>query len=883
MTFVQIEESDIVHYGILRRSGRYPWGSGKDQTTRNKHFLDYVGELRKQGVSDVDIAKGLEITTTELRAANSIARTEQRQSQINMAQRLRDKGYSKTAIGQRMGIPESTVRNLLAPGTKDKADVLHATSKMLKNQVDEKKFVDVGRGVETHVGVSRTKLDNALAILKEEGYTVHTVPIPQIGTGLDTKTKVLALPGTTQRDAFLNRFKIESIQEYTDDGGRTFYGLHDPIKINPKRVDVVYGSEGGSKADGVMFVRRGVEDVSLGDSTYAQVRVAVGDNHYLKGMATYKDDLPPGIDIQFNTNKESTGNKLDAMKEVGDLPEGSRHPLLKSTKRQIVADKGMPTERVTSAMNIVNEESDWSTWSNTLSSQMLSKQSPTLAKNQLAMTFERRQRDYDNINELTNPVVKETLLKEFADATDSSAVHLQAASLPRQAQHVILPLSKIKPSEIYAPNYNDGERVVLIRHPHAGTFEIPELVVNNKNPEGKKLLGGNTKAAVGIHHTVAERLSGADFDGDTVLVIPNNQDKIKTSSALEGLKNFDPKAAYPGFAGMKVMTEGHKQAEMGKISNLITDMSLQGASHEEIARAVRHSMVIIDAVKHELDYKHSAIDNNIKQLKQKYQSGGASTLISRAGSDLRIPERKPRPAALGGPINRETGQKEFVKTNRVNRITGEPRKVKTAKLAETTDAHTLSSGTPMERVYAEHSNKLKALANQARLASLNVKPIPYSPSAKKAYDKEVTSLNAKLTIAKRNAPLERKAQIIGSTLARQRLDANPQIDDDSKKKIRFQALEEARARTGAKKHKIVVTEDEWNAIQAGAISTHKLREILNNAEMSVIREHATPKRQHLMTSTMRSRARDMLNLGYTRAQVASQLGVSLSTLDNSID
>ena len=72
--------------------------------------------------------------------------------------------------------------------------------------------------------------------------------------------------------------------------------------------------------------------------------------------------------------------------------------------------------------------------------------------------------------------------------------------------------------------------------------------------------------------------------------------------------------------------------EMGRISNLITDMTLLGADDHEIARAVKHSMVVIDAEKHKLDYKASEKDNNISALMKKYQGkarGGASTIVSR--------------------------------------------------------------------------------------------------------------------------------------------------------------------------------------------------------------------------------------------------------------
>ena len=345
---------------------------------------------------------------------------------------------------------------------------------------------------------------------------------------------------------------------------------------------------------------------------------------------------------------------------------------------------------------------------------MLSKQQPSLIKSQLEMTQERRENELKSIKRLTNPTVRKKLLEDFADSTDSAAVHLKAAALPRQGPHVILPLSTLKSNEIYAPNFNNGEKVVLIRHPHGGTFEIPELIVNNNNREGKKLLGPQSVDAVGIHHETAKRLSGADFDGDTVLVIPNNAERVQHSKALEDLKDFDPLYSYPGYPGMKVMR--NTQLEMGAISNLITDMTIQHAPHSEIARAVRHSMVVIDAEKKGLNWKESEQRNGIKQLKEKYQVGGSSTLISRARSPEWVSARKPRTAALGGPVDRVTGQLVF-----------EPkpngRKTKSSKLAETHDANTLLSnggvGTPVERLYAKHSNSLKALANEARLTALN--------------------------------------------------------------------------------------------------------------------------------------------------------------------
>jgi hypothetical protein len=872
----------LAHYGTPRHSGRYPWGSGgEDVGQRNRNFLNYVAGLKNQGMSEVEIARGLGISTTQLRAAKTIAKNAQKQADIAMAQRLKEKGLSNVAIGERMKINESSVRALLAPGQKDKAEILDSTSHMLADQVAKKNYIDIGAGVEYHVGVSRTKFNTAVAILQEQGYKVHYVKVEQLGTGKQTTIKVLSKPDVPYSEVFRNRDQIQQITDYSTDGGRTYSRLRPPESISSKRVAVRYAEEGGKDADGVIYVRPGVKDLSLGESNYAQVRIAVDGTHYLKGMAMYKDDLPEGVDLMFNTNKSNTGNNLDAMK-----------PLKRDKDGNIDPDNpfGAVINRQSGKMNIVNEEGAWGEWSKSLSSQMLSKQSPTLAKNQLDLTQRIKQDQLDEILSLTNPAVRKKLLQSFADDADSAAVHLKAAALPNQGSHVILPIDpkKMKDTEIYAPNYDNGTRVALVRYPHGGIFEIPELTVNNRNPEAKRLLGTNAKDAVGINSRVAERLSGADFDGDTVLVIPNNSGKIKTAPALAGLKNFDPQSAYPAYEGMKAMSPRTKQVEMGVVSNLITDMTIRGANASELARAVRHSMVVIDAEKHKLNYKQSFIDNGIADLKKKYQSDpnnpkskGASTLISRATSRIDVPNRTPRPAKDGGPIDPKTGKLVYVPTGETYlNSKGQPvvKKFTSKQLAETDDAHTLSSGTPIEKIYADHSNSLKGLANKARKEMVHTKSIPYSPSAKTAYAKEVAQLNSKLNLALRNAPLERQAQILANANVAAKRRAYPDMDPADLKKIRSQALQEARHRTGASKQAIVITPDEWNAIQAGAISNDKLTKILDNADLDQVKKLATPKTSVLMTSAKKAKAQALLNSGYTQAEVAQALGMSVTTL-----
>lgn len=865
----------IKHYGTPRHSGRYPWGSGADPQ-RNKNLRSYVSELKKQGLSEVEIAKGLGMNSTQLRNKMSIEKGTQRKEDAAQALKLKDKGYSTVEIGRRMGKNESSVRALLDPVLQQRSDITRITANMLKESVDKKGYIDVGVGVENHIGISRTKLKTSIAMLEDEGYTIHYVPVEQLGTGKKTTVMVLAPPDTKYTEVFKNKDKIKMITDYTEDGGRSYLGI-EPIKnVSEKRVAIRYHEDGGVDKDGVIELRRGVDDISLGNAKYAQVRIGVDGTHYLKGMAMYSDDLPDGVDILFNTNKHKDVPKSDVLKKIKDDPD---NPFGATVRQKHYIDANGKKEL--SALNIVNEEGDWDRWSKTLSSQMLSKQSPALAKKQLDLAYAFKKDEYDEIMSLTNPIVRKKLLESFADDCDSSAVHLKAAALPRQGSHVILPIPDMKPTEIYAPNYRNGERVVLIRYPHGGTFEIPELTVNNKQRDAKRLME-NAKDAVGIHPKVAERLSGADFDGDTVLVIPNPRGAIKSTSALKGLTNFDPKESYPEYEGMPKVgpkTGFRKPIQMGSVSNLITDMTIKGADTNEIARAVRHSMVVIDAEKHNLDYKKSYVDNGIASLKKKYQgksSAGASTLISKASAETRVGLRKER-------VDPTTGKRVYEYTNEtyVNRQGKVIKKTApSTKMFETDDAFTLSSGTPMETVYASYSNDLKRLANTARKTAVNTPPSYISPSAKKVYEPEVASLKAKLNIAFKNKPLERQAQLLANKVVDAKRKDNPDIEAADIKKIKGQALVEARTRVGAKKEKVDITNKEWEAIQAGAVSTNVLMQILNNTDLDKVKQLATPRTNNSLSSAKKARAKSMLAAGRTQAEVADALGVSVSSVAN---
>lgn len=884
----------LMHYGVKKRSGRYPWGSGENPYQHSGDFLSRVETLEKQGVSEKDIAKQLGFqSTTQLRMELKYSKHERRELLRARAKSLQDDGLNPTEIARVMGYSsESSVRALLNDDTAEHKNRARNTADILKKELETKKMLDVGAGVERELGVSEPQLSEALYILQREGYNVYGVGVSQVSSNNQTIVKVLAQPDITYGYAYNNKGEIQSVKDYhSNDGGKTFTKLEYPASIDSSRVHIRYGDQGGLQKDGVIEIRRGVKDLDLGDSHYAQVRILVNGTHYLKGMAIYSDDIPDGTDIVFNTNKESGTPPEKVMKKIKeDDPDNPFGALIKANgQSHYVDDDGV--EKL-SAINKLKEEGDWDSMSRNLSSQFLSKQPLALINKQLDLTYADAESEFEEICSLENPTIKRQLLLDFANNCDSATVHLKAAALPRQRTQVILPISDLKDDEVYAPNYKDGEKVALIRYPHGGTFEIPILTVNNRNKSATEIIGPNVIDAIGINPKVAERLSGADFDGDTVTVIPtNSRVRITSTPALEDLKGFDHKSEYGYREGMKILSKAETQKQMGVVSNLITDMTLRGATDSDLARAVKHSMVVIDANKHELDYKRSEKENNIAELKARYQErilddgtpkvGGASTLISRRKQTVEVPERRG-----SAHIDPDTGRLIFKESGRtyVDKNTGETKlaKTKIPLMESVDDALILSSGHLKENAYANYANKMKELANKARLEYKATGRLEYNPEAAVKYREEVSELMAGLNVAAKNAPRERLAHIIAGSTVKAKKQSNPDLAKDKKelKKTEHLALIDARASVGAgsKEKKIVITPSQWEAIQAGAISDTKLTQILRYTDTSVVRQMAMPKTTTTLSTAKVNRAKSMAASGYTNAQIAEQLNVSVSTI-----
>lgn len=887
-----VEEDILMHYGVKRRSGRYPWGSGDNPYQHGGDFLARVEELQRLGKTEKQIADELHLSTTDLRMQVRVAKHERRSLQADRARSLREDGKTLDEIASILGYAnDSSVRALLNENTAANKNKAQATAEILKKELAEKGAIDVGTGVERQLGVSTGVLQEALFILETEGYNRYGVGVPQVNDPKKrTITPVISVPEIDQREVYQNLDLVKSVGDYhSTDGGESWDKREYPASIDSSRVKILYGDEGGALKDGVIEIRRGVADLDLGDSHYAQVRILVDGTHYLKGMAMYSDDMPDGADIVFNTNKHTGTPKMDVLKKIQDDPDNPFGALIKANGQSHYIDAD-GNEKL-SAINKLKEEGDWDKMSKNLSSQFLSKQPIQLIKKQLDLTYADAADEFSEICSLNNPTVKRKLLLDFADECDSAAVHLKAAALPRQSTQVILPLNAMKETEIFAPNYRDGEKVVLIRYPHGGTFEIPELTVNNKNPTAVSVLGKNIRDAVGINPKVAERLSGADFDGDQVVVIPTGgRVKIQSTPALKDLKDFDPKTDYSteGKTGVRLLAKGAAtQRQMGEISNLITDMTLKGATEPEIARAVKHSMVVIDAAKHKLDYRQSEKDNGIAELKKKYQGfddetghhGGASTLLSRRKQDVEVPERQG-----SGVIDPLTGKVVYKESGRtyVDPRTGKTvaATTKVKRILAVDDVRSMSSGTLQEEAYADYANKMKDLANKARLEYKATPTLKRSASAAKAFEPEVNRLMAALKVAQLNAPLEREAQRIANARVKAKVQANNITDKDEISKIRRAAISDARNSTGAsgKRTRITISDGEWTAIQSGAISDTTLSEILRYAEPKTVRERATPRRTTQLSDARISRIKAMANSGHTNAEIAEALGISTSAV-----
>ena len=77
---------------------------------------------------------------------------------------------------------------------------------------------------------------------------------------------------------------------------------------------------------------------------------------------------------------------------------------------------------------------------------------------------------------------------------------------------------------------------------------------------------------------------------------------------------------------------------------------------------------------------------------------------------------------------------------------------------------------------------------------------------------------------------------------------------------------------------IVITDREWEAIQAGAITESKLKRILNNTDADKLRERAMPKSTSTLSAAKVNKIKRMSDSNFTLAQIAEACGCSVSTV-----
>lgn len=939
----------LKHYGVKRKSGRYPWDPSL-HLPKNYKFIEDRDEMKKRGLSDNEIAKQMGLSTTVYRSKVTIAKEELKQYNMQRISKLQSEGMIIDDIAKTIGTTGQTVRNYLDeiknPNKSARAQRVQteAVADTLEAAVKRSKYIDVGKGVEIQMGISKEKLKSGLNALVESGeYEVHNLRIAQVtDKNNSTPVKVLTKKGVERSEIYKNMDKVRPVEEFAINGdARMFQQMERPKSIGWDRVHIRYaipeGQKGhgtnddGAMMDGAMFLRPGVKDLNLGKASYAQVRIAVGDTHYLKGMALYGTEemfkgIPKGTDIIFNTNKTANKTPQEVLKELKKNPEGGApidgpNPFGATVKRQntLVDAKGNPVYKPgvkdrfgnkvpqIGSVNIVNEEGDWGSWSKALSAQFLSKQPTTVVHERLKATMKQVQDEYESIQKVTNPVIKKQLMESFVSDLESKQVHMKAAAPKGFQGHVILPVPDMKENEVYAPNYKNGEKVVLIRYPHGGRFEIPELTVNN-NSVARKMISKDSPDAIGIHPKVASKMSGADFDGDTAYVIPNNKGKFKSRDSLKELKNFDPNMYADKPGTFTPITKRYQQTLMGVVSNLITDMTLQGAPSNEIARAVKHSMVVIDAEKHKLNYKRSAEENGIDALMKRYMTHidkvkygdlerynpktrrvdkvidpdklkkdltpgkeytSASTIISRHkqsvitdGYQVEVPDPKSK---SGGTKMVWRNKKETYLVNMVK------------------DANVFlgPNATKTEHHYADYINELKAFKNKVDSEMSGIKMPARDPKAAKIYAEEVLSMKDKVNQVKINRIKERQAQRMAEVSSKAEIARRSEdevLKKDEISRIKQQALNKARSMVGAERTPVTITDDEWDAVQSNAVSGTLLKELVSFMDDSQLKSLATPRANKQMTEARKSKAKALLANGYTIAQVAEALGVSSSTI-----
>ena len=183
-------------------------------------------------------------------------------------------------------------------------------------------------------------------------------------------------------------------------------------------------------------------------------------------------------------------------------------------------------------------------------------------------------------------------------------------------------------------------------------------------------------------------------------------------------------------------------------------------------------------------------------------------------------------------------------------------------------------------MYGDYINALGKMRDKANKVVESSPNMVMNKEAKLKYRDQVESLQHKLNTALANSPRERQAQLIANKVIAEKRD--PDMQKDQLKKLKQQAIAAARIQTGADgaKTRINIEDDEWKAIQSGAVSTKMLTDILRFANTDRVKQLATPREEKALSLSNASRAKTMIRNGHSYADVAEALGVSISTIQN---
>ena len=590
-------ESNILeHYGTKRHSGRYPWGSGDNPYQHSGDFLSRVEELKKKGLSEKEILETIndslpdeyKMGLTEFRTARQKAGHDRKALEYDQIRALKDDGLGWKEIGDKLGMSESSVRSKYNNAIGEKASQAEKIAATLKEEVDKKGMIDISEGANQVLGVSESKLDEAAYILEAEyGYQRYGVGIRQpTNVRQQTNITVLAKPEFDQKYAYQHQDQIDSLGDYhSDDGGETFTKLQRPSSLDSSRVAIRYGDEGGLDKDGVMEIRRGVPDLDLGKSHYAQVRILVDGDHYLKGMAVYSDDLPDGVDVMFNTNKPSGTPKMKVLKEAKADPDNPFGAAIKANGQSMYI--GEDGKEHLSPINKLKEEGDWDTMSRNVSSQFLSKQPKKLIENQLNLTVADYKAQYDEIMRYDNPKAEDTvsLISETKDARTLSSGTIQ--------ENLYADFSNKLKAMANQARKEAANMKGIQRNPEAAKTYAPEVaslkekynnMVANKPKERKAMLIANANIKAKIQE------QGLDPTID--------KKEIKKISSVEMQRARDSVGASGRKSKVTFTDREWEAVQAGAISdNMLTKFLNSSDSDEIVKRAMPKNVTVMTSAK----------------------------------------------------------------------------------------------------------------------------------------------------------------------------------------------------------------------------------------------------------------------------------------------